>query len=118
MIYSYTDYIADCALSRFAGTSEEAGASTLTQPYVKRDNLIEACGDAARTLKSYQLVGINFLMMLHKSESVGEVWGPKRTWSVSRVMLNSFELTVGSTLIGGAILADEMGLGKTAQVRS
>lgn len=44
----------------------------MTQPYVKRDNLIEACGDAARTLKSYQLVGINFLMMLHKSESVGK----------------------------------------------
>ena len=33
---------------------------------------MEACGEAAKTLKSYQLVGINFLMMLHKSESVGE----------------------------------------------
>ncbi|GAX85084.1 hypothetical protein CEUSTIGMA_g12504.t1 [Chlamydomonas eustigma] len=80
---------------RFAGTDEEAaaaaaeGASSLSQPLVKREHLIEACGQVAGTLKSYQLVGINFLMMLHKSESVG-----------------------------GAILADEMGLGKTAQTIS
>ncbi len=32
---------------------------------------VEACGPVATQLKSYQLVGINFLMMLHKSESVG-----------------------------------------------
>ena len=38
---------------------------------VKRENLVEACGPIAQQLKSYQLVGINFLMMLHKSESVG-----------------------------------------------
>lgn len=58
---------------RFAGTDEEgAAASAFSQQVVKREHLVDACGDAARTLKSYQLVGINFLMMLHKSESVGE----------------------------------------------
>ena len=56
---------------RVASTGEE-GASTLSQTLVKREHLVEACGEAAKTLKSYQLVGINFLMMLHKSESVGE----------------------------------------------
>ena len=49
------------------------------------EELIRACGDAAHYLKSYQLVGINFLMLLARSG------------------------------ISGAILADEMGLGKTAQ---
>eukprot|EP00798_Chlamydomonas_sp_ICE-L_P009154 gene9154-16279_t len=53
---------------------------------VRRDDLVTACGEAASYLKSYQLVGINFLTMLHRSGTVG-----------------------------GAILADEMGLGKTAQ---
>ena len=38
---------------------------------MKRENLLEACGPIAQQIKSYQLVGINFLMMLHKSESVG-----------------------------------------------
>ncbi|GAB4819342.1 hypothetical protein N2152v2_006388 [Parachlorella kessleri] len=45
-----------------------------------------ACGDNARYLKPYQLVGVNFLMLLYRQK------------------------------IGGAILADEMGLGKTAQL--
>ena len=39
---------------------------------VRREDLLTACGDAANDLKSYQLVGINFLMMLHRSGTVGE----------------------------------------------
>ncbi len=60
---------------RFSGADEAsvgAAASALSQPLVKRADLIKACGPVAQQLKSYQLVGINFLMMLHKSESVGE----------------------------------------------
>lgn len=52
---------------------------------VQRDQLVAACGPRARSLKPYQLAGINFLMLLYRRG------------------------------IGGAILADEMGLGKTAQ---
>ncbi|KAG1655262.1 hypothetical protein FOA52_009819 [Chlamydomonas sp. UWO 241] len=72
-----------------AGGSAEVRAALTKSSLVRRDNLIEACGPIAAQLKSYQLVGINFLMMLHKNDSVG-----------------------------GAILADEMGLGKTAQTIS
>lgn len=53
---------------------------------VTQSQLIDACGDTARFLKEYQIVGINFLMLLYKTQ------------------------------MGGAILADEMGLGKTAQL--
>lgn len=53
---------------------------------VTQQQLIEACGDNARYLKPYQIVGVNFLMLLYR------------------------------TNVGGAILADEMGLGKTAQL--
>lgn len=52
---------------------------------VTQEALIQACGEAARSLKGYQLVGVNFLSLLARSG------------------------------IGGAIMADEMGLGKTAQ---
>ena len=41
------------------------------KPLVTRSDLVVACGPVAEQLKSYQLVGINFLMMLHKSQSVG-----------------------------------------------
>jgi SWI/SNF-related matrix-associated actin-dependent regulator 1 of chromatin subfamily A len=44
-----------------------------------------ACSPLASALKPYQLVGINFLLLLYRQR------------------------------VGGAILADEMGLGKTAQ---
>ena len=47
---------------------------------------MQACGASARYIKSYQLVGINFLMLLARNG------------------------------VAGAILADEMGLGKTAQL--
>ncbi|CAL8461937.1 g1468 [Coccomyxa elongata] len=56
-----------------------------TTPMVTHEALIAACGDAAKYLKSYQLVGVNFLTLLARSG------------------------------VGGAIMADEMGLGKTAQ---
>ncbi|KAG7672532.1 hypothetical protein KSW81_001494 [Nannochloris sp. 'desiccata'] len=55
---------------------------------ITQQQMIEACGDTARYLKPYQIVGVNFLMLLHRSQ------------------------------VGGAILADEMGLGKTAQLIS
>ena len=52
---------------------------------VSREALVAACGEAAAGFKGYQLVGVNFLMLLARAG------------------------------VGGAILADEMGLGKTAQ---
>ncbi len=50
------------------------GSGGSSGPLVKRDLLLQACGPIAAQLKGYQLVGINFLMMLHMSQSVGE-WG-------------------------------------------
>lgn len=47
--------------------------------------LTSACGPAAKYIKSYQLIGINFLLLLAREG------------------------------VEGSILADEMGLGKTAQ---
>ena len=47
--------------------------------------IVEACGGASKYLKPYQVVGINFMLMLARQR------------------------------VGGSILADEMGLGKTAQ---
>ncbi|KAK9838506.1 hypothetical protein WJX81_003780 [Elliptochloris bilobata] len=52
---------------------------------VSREALVAACGEAVADFKGYQLVGVNFLMLLARAG------------------------------VGGAILADEMGLGKTAQ---
>ena len=59
----------------------EGGAASV----VSQEALVGACGEAARYLKGYQLVGVNFLTLLARSG------------------------------VGGAIVADEMGLGKTAQ---
>jgi len=67
---------------RFGGTDYDSPVS------ITQQQMIEACGDTARYLKPYQIVGVNFLMLLHRSQ------------------------------VGGAILADEMGLGKTAQLIS
>ncbi|KAG0573239.1 hypothetical protein KC19_VG161000 [Ceratodon purpureus] len=56
---------------------------------VSQADVCAACGiaedDASRVLKPYQLVGVNFMLLLHRKN------------------------------VGGAILADEMGLGKTVQ---
>eukprot|EP00884_Botryococcus_braunii_P000672 jgi/Botrbrau1/10605/Bobra.0358s0024.1 len=52
---------------------------------ISQQILREACGDAALYLKAYQLVGVNYLMLLKRKN------------------------------VSGCILADEMGLGKTAQ---
>ncbi|KAL6505917.1 Protein CHROMATIN REMODELING 19 [Orobanche hederae] len=56
---------------------------------VNQDNVNDACGagdsEFKPVLKPYQLIGVNFLLLLYRKE------------------------------IGGAILADEMGLGKTIQ---
>jgi len=68
---------------RFGGTDVSAAEG---YEQVSQQQLIDACGDTARFLKPYQIVGVNFLMLLYR------------------------------TRIGGAILADEMGLGKTAQL--
>ncbi|KAG0620093.1 hypothetical protein M758_4G188800 [Ceratodon purpureus] len=56
---------------------------------VSQGDVCAACGiaesDTTRMLKPYQLVGVNFMLLLHRKH------------------------------VGGAILADEMGLGKTVQ---
>lgn len=66
------------------GATNDAGEVEYHQ--VEQPEMIKACGDTARYLKPYQLVGINFLLLLYRSK------------------------------VSGAILADEMGLGKTAQL--
>lgn len=60
---------------------DEASATLVT-----REQVVQACGELGHALKPYQLVGINFLMLLNKVQSANEL-------SHSR----------------GAILADEMG---------
>jgi SWI/SNF-related matrix-associated actin-dependent regulator 1 of chromatin subfamily A len=62
--------------------SADGGAAAAV---VSQEALVGACGEAARYLKGYQLVGVSFLTLLARSG------------------------------VGGAIVADEMGLGKTAQ---
>ncbi|CAM6017954.1 unnamed protein product [Sphagnum balticum] len=68
---------------RYAGVDASA-AKIITQA-----DVCAACGiaedDSRRMLKPYQLVGVNFMLLLHRKK------------------------------VGGAILADEMGLGKTVQ---
>lgn len=54
-----------------AAAAAPAAAPGAAKPLVTRSDLVVACGPVAEQLKSYQLVGINFLMMLHKSQSVG-----------------------------------------------
>ncbi len=75
---------------RFSGTDEDQvaeAAAAAAQALVKRENLVEACGKAASTLKSYQLVGINFLMMLHRSESTGGSGGEAEQVPLSPLVL-------------------------------
>lgn len=55
---------------------------------VSAERVIEASGQTTFTLKPYQLVGVNFMLLLHEKG------------------------------VSGSILADEMGLGKTAQAIS
>ena len=64
-------------LYRFGDTDEEGGSAHAYQ-HLTQAQLIEACGPTARYLKPYQMVGVNFLMLLYRQA------------------------------IGGAILADEM----------
>ncbi|KAG9136868.1 hypothetical protein Leryth_026064 [Lithospermum erythrorhizon] len=69
--------------------SQVEEASTSSMRIVTQDDITEAYGEADSNfkpeLKPYQLVGVNFLLLLYRKK------------------------------IGGAILADEMGLGKTIQ---
>ncbi|XP_042007722.1 protein CHROMATIN REMODELING 19 isoform X1 [Salvia splendens] len=68
--------------------SEVELGSAAAARIVTQDDVNDACGagdDFQPTLKPYQLIGVNFLMLLYRKK------------------------------IGGAILADEMGLGKTVQ---
>lgn len=68
------------------GAGEEKGAAAAALQLVERGPRLEAAtSPLAAHLKPYQLVGINFLLLLYRQQ------------------------------VGGAILADEMGLGKTAQ---
>lgn len=69
-----------------ASGQEADGLSSGALKLVERGpRLYAACSPLAEHLKPYQLVGINFLLLLYRQQ------------------------------VGGAILADEMGLGKTAQ---
>eukprot|EP00899_Mesostigma_viride_P000983 jgi/Mesvir1/10886/Mv18854-RA.3 len=70
----------------FRGCSELPPAAAL----VPASEMAEVCGGWHKTkpLKVYQLVGVNFMLLLHRNQ------------------------------VGGAILADEMGLGKTVQAIS
>lgn len=69
-----------------ACTGEEKGMAAAALQLVERGPRLEAAtSPLAAHLKPYQLVGINFLLLLYRQQ------------------------------VGGAILADEMGLGKTAQ---
>lgn len=47
---------------RFGGTSISDAAQAYNQ--VSQEKLMEVCGDTARYLKPYQVVGVNFLMLL------------------------------------------------------
>ena len=53
---------------RFGGTRAEAAEA---YQQVTQNQLIEACGDTARYLKPYQIVGINFLILLHRTQVGG-----------------------------------------------
>jgi SNF2 family DNA or RNA helicase len=84
---------ANAAIAYAAGTMPDnnnngnsSSISSNKKNVVDQKQLIEACGDTGKYLKPYQIVGINFLLLLYNSK------------------------------VGGAILADEMGLGKTAQI--
>ncbi|KAA6428197.1 MAG: SNF2 family DNA-dependent ATPase [Trebouxia sp. A1-2] len=67
------------------GTDRFAAPDTAPTALVSHATLVAACGEAAKYFKPYQMVGVNFLMLLKRQS------------------------------ISGSILADEMGLGKTAQ---
>nr|XP_009797726.1 PREDICTED: helicase SWR1 isoform X2 [Nicotiana sylvestris] len=75
------------AAAKFDSYAQVEEASSLR--IVTQDDIDMACGEGdlefKRILKPYQLVGVNFLLLLYRKK------------------------------IGGAILADEMGLGKTIQ---
>lgn len=68
-------------LSCYARYEKLEGETGMATPEL----LTAACGPTAKYIKSYQLIGINFLLLLAREG------------------------------VEGSILADEMGLGKTAQ---
>jgi hypothetical protein len=75
-----------CRLASAPAGLEGQGGPTHSLRLVERgERLQRATSALADHLKPYQLVGINFLLLLYRQK------------------------------VGGAILADEMGLGKTAQ---
>ena len=53
------------AEGRFGGTDFD------TQVQITQSEMIEACGDTARYLKPYQIVGVNFLMLLYRTQVGG-----------------------------------------------
>ncbi len=56
---------------RFAATAEDQLRGT-SAALVTREQVAEACGEeTSSVLKGYQLVGINFLMVLSRSGTVG-----------------------------------------------
>lgn len=53
------------AEGRFGGTDFD------TQVQITQAQMIDACGDTARYLKPYQIVGVNFLMLLYRTQVGG-----------------------------------------------
>ena len=53
---------ARCCPRRFGGDADGKG----TYEQVSQAQLMEACGDTARFLKPYQIVGVNFLLLLYR----------------------------------------------------
>jgi len=58
----------DNSEGRFGGTRAEAAEA---YQQVTQNQLIESCGDTARYLKPYQIVGINFLILLYRTQVGG-----------------------------------------------
>ncbi|CAI5531574.1 unnamed protein product [Closterium sp. Naga37s-1] len=97
---------------------------------ISQDDVSAACGESVQ-LKGYQLVGVNFLLLLYRQKVGGGEWWFLRSkqgwkWNVNGICGVWGERATEEVSAGGsqlpaaavpteAILADEMGLGKTVQ---
>ena len=59
----------------------EASGQAVPASTVTRGTLEATCGQAARYLKSYQLVGINFLMFLNSAGVQAPSWPTRWAWA-------------------------------------
>ncbi len=112
-----------CLRVRWCGTEQGSQKQLVSRPEVE-----QACGDVAKGLKDYQLVGINFMMLLKRSNVrpvpksllsivFSHLARPPHCAQLSSIAAYSPCATLPwrPFQIPGVILADEMGLGKTAQ---